>query len=78
MKDNKVYAFQYCGCIHESAYHTVSLHRTLRGAELALEFHKEEARKDHEELFAEEKGTPLYFSFGLFEAWEVVELEIEE
>jgi hypothetical protein len=32
----KVYAFEWCDCIHESAFGTVSLHATKRGAFKAM------------------------------------------
>ena len=33
---NKVYAFQFNDCIYESTYATMSLHRTKKGAYLAM------------------------------------------
>ncbi len=32
----KVYQAMYCDCIHESAYGTISIHKTKEGAEKAL------------------------------------------
>lgn len=40
--ENKIFAFMHCPCVYESAYYTVSLHRTREGAEKALEAHKRE------------------------------------
>lgn len=43
-----VYEFMYNDCCHESAPHTMSIHHTKKGAEMAMEFHKNEMRKDWE------------------------------
>ncbi len=42
---DKVYEFWYNDCIHESAAACISLHRTKKGAEMAMEFHKNEKLK---------------------------------
>ncbi len=36
----KIYEFLYCGCIYESSYATVSLHRTKLGAYKAMRKHR--------------------------------------
>lgn len=33
--DDRLYVLEYCDCIHESSYETVSLHRTLEGVDKA-------------------------------------------
>lgn len=86
-----VYAFMYCPCIHESAAAVISLHKTLKGAEIAMEFHKAEALKDFEEwagpvnkelteaLNAEgvtDVNTYLH-KFGRHESWGTKEIEIQ-
>ena len=85
MKDNKlqeavigsyVYAFQYCHCIHESSYTTMSLHSTEKGAQIAMEFHKEARRKEFHEW---EKEIDNYsFTFGEDEGWNVYRFTISE
>jgi len=72
---DKVYEFWYNDCIHESAAGCMSLHKTKKGAEIAMEFHKEQKRKDFEEVYA--KHTPAS-PFGTHEAWGVSEREILE
>ena len=74
----KVFAFLYCSCIHESGYQTVSLHRTRKGAETAMEFHREEARKEHLNLYSNEEYKKFEVEFGTTEKWEVEELKILE
>ncbi len=73
-----VFAFMYCPCVHESAWATVSLHRTRKGAEIAMEFHKAEALKEFNSDYTAEEIEKLGFKFGQFEDWCVEELEIEE
>lgn len=67
-----VYAFKYCPCIYESAYGTISLHATKKGAEIAMEFHKNEALEDHKRIYGDDED----FEFGQFEHWVVDEVEI--
>jgi hypothetical protein len=77
--NNKVFAFMYCPCIHESAWATVSLHRDRKSAETAMVFHKENERLEHERLYSnlsEEERNSLYVEFGTMEAWDVNELTI--
>lgn len=35
-----IYAFEYCDCIYESSYMTVSIHRTFAGAYNAMKNHR--------------------------------------
>ena len=73
---DKVYAFNYCDCIYESSYATVSLHRTPEGAEKAMNIHKEEKRKFFLKLYEDEDDNDI--EFGEFEAWCVEPVEILE
>jgi hypothetical protein len=73
-KNEYIYAFMYCPCIHESAYGTVSLHRTESGANAAMELDKEQQRKEHEESYSSVSKDildTLYVEFGTFEDWKV-------
>lgn len=74
-----VYAFIYNPCIYESAPQTVSLHRTRKGAELAMELHKEGLRKEFEEYdeWSKENGN-FSLKFGKYEYWGVTEIEIND
>lgn len=72
-EENKVYAFLYCDCIYESGYTTMSLHKTQRGAEIAMEFHKAKAKKEYENIHSEFEPT---FDFGEMEGWIIQEMEI--
>lgn len=77
MKD-KVYEFWYTDCIHESTAACISLHRTKKGAEMAMEFHKEQKRKEHEELYKDEEPDMIPFAFDGMGAWGVYEMELLE
>lgn len=74
----KVYAFQYCSCIYESSFYTVSLHRTQKSAELAMEFHKNEALEEFNEVYDNEIIKEFGFKFGENEEWCVTEIKIQE
>jgi len=73
-----VYSFMYCDCIHESASYTVSLHKTKKGAEIAMEFHKAEKKKEFEQMYSKEELKEYGFKFGQMEDWRVVETELNE
>jgi hypothetical protein len=77
MDKKYIWAFMYNPMIEESAWATVSLHKTKRGAEVAMEFHKNEAKKEYEER-KKRRGGHWPIEFGAFEAWGVQKLEIFE
>lgn len=80
-QSNTLYGFYYCPCIHESASALISLHRTEKGAQVAMEFHKETARKEHEDdckWSLEERGYPWAHEFGESERWFVDKIEIRD
>jgi len=54
----------------------LSLHWTKKGAEMAMEFHKEEVRIEFEELYRTEINPP--FKFDTMSAWGIGERIIEE
>lgn len=70
----KIYEFWYTDCIYEDKGSCISLHRTLKGAEIAMEFHKEEKRKEFEELYKDEED--IDFEFDDMCAWGVRERQI--
>lgn len=77
---NIVYAFQYCPCVHESSYGVVSLHRTQKGAEMALEFHRNMEQQKYDEYHKEisEDISDFPYDFGQFEGWRVKKIEIQD
>ena len=71
-----VYEFYYNDCIHESMAACISLHRTRKGAEMAMEFHKEQKRKEFEELYKDEED--IDWTFDSMCAWGVNERTVVE
>lgn len=71
-----VFEFWYNDCIHESADGCISLHRTRKGAEMAMEFHKEQKRKEFEEMYKDEED--INFAFDSMCAWGVEERTVLE
>jgi len=74
---NVLYEFVFSDCIQESPYVTISLHRTRKGAETAMQLHKEEKRKEFYETYQYIDQDPPY-EFGTFERWDVIETEVLE
>ena len=68
---NTLYEFLYNDCIHESVAATMSIHRTQKGAEMAMEFHKNEKQKEFDEFNKQlkEYGRPIMTDFGKHEWW---------
>jgi hypothetical protein len=85
-----VYMAMYNPMTEESCYGIISIHKTRKGAEMAIEFHKAECRKIWEEdmkwrrkntkNLGKEKQTEYLkmFSFGHFEAWNVFEQKLKQ
>jgi hypothetical protein len=73
-----VYVFLYNDSCCESAAYTISVHRTRKGAEKAMEFHKSEMKKaweEDEKLWKE--NDPNYvneFAWNYDKAWFVKEI----
>ena len=70
MKDDKIYIVFYNPMIYESNPGVISIHRTRKGAEMVVEFHKAEKRKEFDEMY---NGEEPDICFGSFEAWFVDE-----
>lgn len=74
-----IYSASYLECIYEGSWYTLSTHKTRKGAEIAMEFHKDGCRKEHNELEEHYKQDNLSYSkFGEFERWDVFEYELKE
>ncbi len=72
----KVYEFAYSECIHESGCVTYSIHKTRKGAEMALDYHKDNARKEWLEMWDAEERERM--PFGDMENWVVKETELKD
>ena len=69
-----VYEFLYNSNCHESSYRTMSIHKTRKGAEMAMEFHKAETKK----YYIKEYGGVLSDVWYYNEDWTVIESELLE
>ena len=69
---DKVYAFRYCPCIFESGFITVSIHKSIEGAENAMKKHQEELLHIHNEMYKDEE----YIEFGSYQSWDIQEVVI--
>ena len=61
---DKVYEFWYNECIYESAAQCISLHKTRKGAEKAMEFHKKETEDEWKRMGLK---IPDYMIWGIEE-----------
>jgi hypothetical protein len=72
-----IYEFLYCSCIYESAYSTMSIHKTKSGAYRAMrKFITEEYQKWYDERIRKGKRKFSIQKFGIHEGWFVFEREI--
>ena len=71
-----LYQFLYCPCIHESAWGTISLHRTKEGAKKAMYRHKKKERKEFDDMYNGKEKEYLGIKFGIHEDWCVDEIEV--
>lgn len=71
---DKVYEFWYSDCIYGSADACMSLHQTKKGAEIAMNFHKELKRKEWEMLYEDD----CYGKFDEMREWGVRNRDIFE
>jgi len=69
---NFIYSFMYNGCVYESSWTTISLHRTKKGAEKAL---KEHRQKELDEFNKLDLGDDKY-KFGEHEDWCIKKVQI--
>jgi hypothetical protein len=75
-----VYEFLYNSSCCESAAHTMSIHKTQRGAEIAMEFHRNEKKNEYDELmngyYDEEYKEEYPYDFDQW--WEIRETELQD
>ena len=72
MSINIIYEFLYSSNRYESAGITMSLHKTKKGAEIAMEFHKNEIKKEHNAL----NGDDTKWTFNQW--WGIRETELKK
>ena len=72
----RIYEFLYNENLHESGYETLSIHKTRRGAEEAMELHKFEVKNKWEELRTSDLEDPDYweeFKWDFNQGWQIRE-----
>lgn len=69
-----LYAFLYNSCIHESSWATISLHYSKKGAEKAMQEHKQKELNKFNKMF--KKNNKYDFKFGEHENWCVKPVEV--
>lgn len=78
----KVYAAEYCSCVHESAFSTISLHQSQETAQAAVDAHRASERERWVESAADDPNHAARFpwtderGWG-FEAWAVREMDVQ-
>lgn len=71
----KVYAFEYTHCIFDSAFWTVSVHRTKAGAYKAMMKHKNDCwYADRKMAFRDAESVA---QIGWMERWQIREWEVQ-
>ena len=83
IKKDMLYAFLYNPMIEESGYITISIHKTKKGAEMAMKSHIAKEKKEwerHDKWEREEYGDEYEqlkgSEFGRWEDWIVKEIEV--
>jgi len=71
-----VFEFIYNGDTLNCGATTISIHKTKRGAEMAMEFHKKEIQEEHEELYKPEEIERI--PFDEYQSWEVKETVLQD
>jgi len=69
--NQKIYQALYNPMTEESAYATLSIHRTKEGAQKAIDYHKAQKLIDHNNRYPN-------LAFGEFEDWCVNEIELKD
>lgn len=80
----KVYEFLYNSSCCESAAATISIHKTPKGAEMAMEFHKNEIKAKYEEDYPKDSKDKdiiymrKHFTWDWDQYWGTREANLEE
>jgi len=72
---DKVFEFLYNSDCCESAARTVSVHKTLKGAEIALMFHKGGVEREYNKMGSEYTDE---FDFDFDKWWGIQETELKD
>lgn len=71
MPDNEiVFECLHCPCIYESAYATISIHKSREGAEAAMDAHRAKLKDEHDLLY---EGLESVHPYDFAMDWKVNE-----
>ena len=76
-EEEYIYEALYNPDVNESAPTTISVHKTRKGAEMAIESHKNEMRKEYEKMMDGAEGEMvgcLHYDYGV--SWDVVKTRL--
>lgn len=78
--ESNLYTFEYCDCIHESTFATMSIHRTKQGAYKAMrKFIVEKYMKEYNQRFIYGKNRDFdSWKFEMFGSWYIGKMEIQD
>jgi Holliday junction resolvase len=74
IKTEYIYLAQFNDCIYESSYATLSIHKTRKGAKLALEKHKLKEQKAFIKVFGKEKAL----SYRDDKSWVIIKMKLKD
>ena len=76
--EDKIWIFYYNPMVHESSAAAISFHRTKKGAQIALEFHRQGEWSKWDEYLnnLDPEGRKHAGKFGEYERWFVKEEEL--
>ena len=75
-----VYEFLYNSCVFESASATMSIHRTRKGAEIALSWHKFETEREYNQLYSltEDYSFKNEYPYDAHQSWSIRETILQD
>lgn len=72
----KIYEALYCCCVHESSYATLSIHKTKEGAEKAIQEHKDQMKKECEDMNKDDDWAKAHYIWNQDKDWDIHETEL--
>ncbi len=73
----KVWEAMHCPCVYESAYATLSLHRTKEGAEKVVQASKDAVKKRFDEFYKKREPITTH-KWDDFDGWSITETKVLE
>lgn len=74
-----IYQFLYCGCIHESSYATISVHKSKLGAYKAMnKYLNEQYNNWYNDRIIYGKERTHIDKFGIHESWTISSIDLKD